>query len=77
VGVMVALIPLPSGGMQSHIGNHAPIDKSGLHKGSHQLAPLCVVQLVRQGYRDLTGELGILAAFHLLDGVPQGRPIPQ
>ena len=77
MGVMVALVPLPSGGVQSHIGNHAPIDKGGLHEGPHQRGPLCVRQLVGQGDRHLAGELSVLAPLHLLDGVPQRGPIPQ
>ena len=77
MGVVVALISLPSGGMQSHIRNHAPIDKGGLHEGTHQRGPLCVRQLVGQGDRHLAGELGVLASLHLLDGVPQRGSIPQ
>lgn len=77
MGVVVALVPLPSGGVQSHIGNHAPIDKSGLHEGPYQRGPLCVRQLVGQGDRHLAGKLGVLAPLHLLDGVPQGGPISQ
>ena len=75
MGMVIALIAILAGGMKRHVRNHAPIDKGGLHKGPHQIAPLCVVQLVGQGYRHLTGELGVLAAFHGLDSVPQGRPI--
>ena len=77
MGVVVALIPLPSGGMQSHICNHAPIDKSGLHKGPHQRGPLCIRQLVGQGDRHLAGKLGVLAPLHGLDGVPQRGPVFQ
>lgn len=77
MGMVVALVPLPSGGVQSHIGNHAPIDKGGLHEGPHQRGPLCVRQLVGQGDRHLAGELGVLAPLHLLDSVPQGGPVPQ
>ena len=75
MGMMVALVAFLAGSVKGNVRNHAPINKCGLHKGSHQLAPLCVVQLVRQGYRHLTGELRILAPLHGLDSVPQGRPI--
>ncbi len=77
MGMVVTLVPVPSGGVQSHVGNHAPINKGGLHEGSHQRDPLCVRQLVGQGDSHLASELGVLAPLHLLDGVPQRGPVPQ
>lgn len=76
MGVVVALIPLPSGECKATSAIMPRSTKADCTKDRTR-GPLCIRQLVGQGDRHLAGKLGVLAPLHGLDGVPQRGPVFQ
>ena len=57
--------------MHVHIGNHALIDKFGLHEVAGQFDALCAGHLAGNGELHLVGKLGVLADLDGFDLVPK------
>ena len=76
VGVPVALVAFPIGGMQRHVHRAAILRGQAAGEPHRQLPPFRLAQLVRQGDFPLAGGAGVLALLGFLGGVPQLGPAP-
>jgi len=63
--------------MNRHISHHAAADERRLNEAQEQFAPLGGIQLMGQCQIDFTGKLGVFAALHPFDQIPQVLSVTQ